>query len=525
MRSPNTLFTLSKVQYNEPNREIVCSFANNSRVKSQRYAFFPVLLTTVSSEQLVSFLSASELRQLQFAETKKGTLKIIGADFSVLQELEKKIRERFPALTLLLSPERQFLLQQGWGFFDAFLFEKQPEKVSGLVLPETSLGFLPSAFPQSLSELLEAGARESAEQLCRSLAYSNALCVPLQFLPSTEKERVVLLLENQFFLAGILENDTEPFLSSAPSISLPLRVFENTAEFDFSNATALLCTKNHYNLGLETMDCDCCRPSDAAAENLLPFSLVKTRILSNGFFFESFFSRFARKFHESNPEKERRLERQHESGLPVPPLGPFFAGQLVEIPKADAEQLEKDSDALIVGLGKQARWFCMQKESVLSTTLDEWSEQIVLFQKRNMDLERKALARDRLQGLALLERNPHYFFQKIVLRVFESLFGQLPVFLQQKNAFVFSAKLAVGIAEARELALRRFVAFSQSNGYRVLSDSHGNRAFVQKTSGFGLVRDFSVSGNHPLPEIVEWHFSVPEKSMAAKKPVFGSFSD
>jgi hypothetical protein len=125
----------------------------------------------------------------------------------------------------------------------------------------------------------------------------------------------------------------------------------------------------------------------------------------------------------------------------------------------------------------------------------------------------------------LLERNPHYFFQKIVLRVFESLFGQLPVFLQQKNAFVFSAKLAVGIAEARELALRRFVAFSQSNGYRVLSDSHGNRAFVQKTSGFGLVRDFSVSGNHPLPEIVEWHFSVPEKSMAAKKPVFGSFSD
>ncbi len=512
MQPPNTLFSLSNVRYSEQNREIVCSFANGFRVKSQRYAFFPILLTNASSESVVSLLSASELRQLQFAETKKGTVKIVGAAFSLLKSLEGTIQQRLQKQALLLPSERQFLLQQNWGFFDAFLFEQQPEKVSGLVLPETTLGFLPSSFQETLSELLDSDATEAAEQLCLSIAWSNLLRVPLPQIPSGETQRDSLLLENQFFLAGVLNTDSENASIVFSPRSFPLRVFENIAEFDFSNATALLCTKTHYNLGLETLDCDCCKPTNAASENLLPSSLVKARILSNGFFFESFFSGFARQFHESNPEKNKRLERQRESGLLFPPIGPFFAGQLIEIPLADAERLEKDSSALVVGLGKTAHWFCLQKESVLSKTLNDWSRQIVVFQKRNADLERKALVRDQLQGLFLLEKNPHFFFQKTVLRLFNALFERLPVLLARKKARFFSLELAKTVSIIQEFALQRFVSFSQSNGFRVLSNSASNKAFIQQTHGFGLAKAFSVSENLPLPEVLEWHFSIPEKN-------------
>ncbi len=513
MQHPNTLlYTLSKVQYSEPNREIVCSFANGSAIKSQRYGFFPVLLTNASGESVVSLLSASELRQLQFAETKKGTVKIVGATFSILQELEKKIREKLDYQSLLLSPERQFLLQQNWGFFDAFLFEQQPEKVSGLVLPETNLGFLPASFSKTLSELLDSNATEAAEQLCLSVSWSNLLRVPLNQVPFSEAQRNSLLLENQFFLAGVLSTDSENDSVVFSPRSLPLRVFENTAEFDFSNAAALLCTKPHYNLGLETLDCDCCKPASAASENLLPFSMVKVRMLSNGFFFESLFASFAKQFHESNPEKNKRLERQNEFGLLLPPIGPFFAGQFAEIPLADAERLEKDSSALVAGLGKTARWFCLQKESVLSKTLNDWSRQIVVFQKRNADLERKALLRDQLQGLFLLEKNPHFFFQKTVLNQWNALFERLPVLLARKKAPFFSLELAKTVSSIREFALQRFVSFSQSNGFRVLSSPLANKAFIQQTHGFGLAKAFSVSENLPLPEVLEWHFSIPEKN-------------
>lgn len=512
MLPSNTLFSLSKVRYNEQNREIVCSFANGSRLKSQRYTFFPALLTNAPDESVASLLSASELRQLQFAETKKQTVKIVGASFSLLQSLEKAIREKLNRPSLLLSPERQFLLQQNWGFFDGFLFENQPEKVSGLVLPETNLGFLPASFPETLSELLDSGALDAAQRLCLSVVWSNALRIPLHHLPFTEKERAVLLLENQFFLAGVLGTDSGSDSVMVALRSLPLRVFENTAEFDFSNATALLCTRNHYNLGLETLDCDCCRPGSAAAENLLPSSLVKARFLSNGFFFESFFGGFSRSFHNSNPEKNRRLERQKEFGLLLPPTGPFAAGQIAEIPKADGERLEKESNALVIGLGKFSHWFCLQKESVLSRTLNDWSKQIVVLEKKNADLERKALVYSRLHGLLLLEKNPHFFFQKTALSAFDSLFEQLPVLLMKKHSTFFSSFLSQTVSAVQELALQRFVSFSESNGFRVLSSSAGNKAFIQQAGGFGLAKAFGVSENLPLPEVLEWHFSVPEKN-------------
>ncbi|MBU0636495.1 hypothetical protein KKE06_05710 [Candidatus Micrarchaeota archaeon] len=515
MTTPNIVYSLTRVCYNEANQEIVCSFSNAHATKSQRYAFFPTLLTTATALQLFSLLSSQQSKKIQIVETRQKTLKVLGASFSLLQDIQQQLYKKTTAVSLLLAPERQFLLQQEWGFFDAFLFHSGPQKVTGLLLPTDSLGFLPVSFKETVGELLESHELETAQKLCESLVWSNVLKVPLSSLSPSPEQREKGLLENQFFLAGIICSDKQ-LVAKKESVgfSLPLSVFENTTEFDFANSVSLLCTRAYYNLGLETINCTCCKPENPASPNLFPHSLVKVRVVSNGFFFDSLFEGFACSFHALHLQRSARERRQQEFGLSFPPIGPFQEGQIVECPLSDAEKLEQESNGVIMGLGKKVYWFCKKKESMLSKTLNAFSRQIRALEHRNQDLEKKALVKDKVLGLWFLEKNPFFFFQKKALFVLNELFGKLPClfFHTPSPTPFFSTRFAELVLIVQQYSLKRFVTFSQSNGFRVLPRTASGKVFIQKSNGFGLAKAFAQSEKMPVPQVVDWHFWLPVAS-------------
>ncbi|MBS3061228.1 MAG: hypothetical protein J4215_01440 [Candidatus Diapherotrites archaeon] len=504
--TPNSLVRfLTRVHYVEEDRLIVAEFENGAEKTTQKFKFFPFLLTDASQSDVELLVASSERRLIWFEDVGSAT-KIVSPSFSLLEKLKRSLEDSLDSRVLLLSPVRQFLILNKWSFFDQFSFESnEPRRLQEFSLPFTSFGFLSNNLHVELRELLSED-EGAAKTICSAIFYSNLLRVSLEQLPKTDFDRRELFLENLFFEASRLpERHKSVVIRPFVERKLPLHVFENTAEFDFSKTVSQLSTKQFYNLGFETLDCPCCAPPNAAASNLLPHSLVRVRMLSDGFFFESAFPSFSQSFHLFHPNKQSREQRRQEFGYVFPPIGPFSEGEIVEVPMADAHKLEAAGDAVWVGLSSP-HWFCRLRESFLSHAFSDLNRRKLVAEEKIRLQESKALSSHNLRGFHLLGSSPAHFFDKDVAGLLAEFPPLLVLHLMDSNSGFFSLSLGETLESVRLVALDKFFEFNSKRGHKVVSPLSGSSVFVQGSSGFGLAKEFSKAHNIPSPLVRGWHF-------------------
>ncbi len=350
---------LSGVSYNGPKRHIVVRFSNSGRGASFRYGFYPKAHFHPGPRPgaLKDFFSENGLRGIVVCEG-GGVATVTAQDFSVLTQACHLAGRLHGAQYCVLAPERQFLIEKGWDYFDFFELGKAgPVPLGSFEFPDARLGFFSGSLEENISSLCKSD-MALAFQTAQKMAFSRLLKIPLSQEAQCGPARA--FLENVAFSSSV------PILKPADA---PAAMPSTGACVDFSGLLCLASSMPGNNLGFESLDCNCCRPPSADAKNVLASSTVKVRFLREGPYFNSVSSAWAEKFHFSMPSKDAREQRKEEYCYSSYPCGPFCRGQVFEVLLADAKRLQEGGEAEILSI-QQLHWVCTLRESALSAQIN-----------------------------------------------------------------------------------------------------------------------------------------------------------
>jgi len=494
-RVPTCLW-LTDVRYLEGKRAIAAEFSRLNLRRMVRLPFFPSFYISKKNLGLETLnkVFAGLGKKTRLAD-EGSAFKLTASTFSNLNSAADLLFRETGFRALVLRPERQFLLQKQWSYFDCFTFfsEQEFSKNQEFSVPKARLGFFSEPIHETLTQLAEESL-DLAENLAGSIALSNLLRMPIASLPCKSFLQQEAMLENIFWKTG-LGLAKGLFDSSASQPKQSSIGFKGLAEVDFSLLWPMLLTKPIYNLGPDTLDCSCCKPQSLSEKNVLPNSLVLVEFLQDGFFFESGSKAFAQHFHQSNSGKESRLRRKQEFCLNSLPLGPFFRHQKVLIPFADALRLGNEAKVRIVKAGKM-HWFCLEYESVISKAVSGLNRSISLLESRAERMRSHALREQGILGQAFLSSRPDYLLLKKRFELATGLLCSVPGHLCNPKSAFFKKSLCSAIEAIESTVLESFSSFVKGKENRVVSVARG-KAYVKSNRPYSLIRQFSETRKIP----------------------------
>ncbi|MEK6957418.1 MAG: hypothetical protein AABW99_00345 [archaeon] len=475
---------LSRITYLSEKRQVVAEFSNSSEKISKRYSFFPRMhfpMEGISQGSLKEVLSLYDSRRFK-VDFEENRAVIFAATFSDLKKINNLLSDSLGFSSNLIEPERQFLIDRGWSYFDSFTFSAdEPQRVSSLDFPDVALGFLSDSLPMTMRDLISSN-RQLAREIAGRVSMSRVLRIPLL---SSEMHRAApeVFLENVFFASKM----PVP-ISPEKKQSIPLRVPHKT-EIDFSAVTPLLLCRPFSNAGPETVNCACCRPASLNDFNVLADTIVKARFLREGAYFNSASSFWAEQFHVSGRDKDARSRRRAEYNYQFFPVGPFSRNETAEILLADAVELQGQGIAEILGVTGWS-WFCSQKESAFSRETNALRETISSLES-SLDKEHTSVvASNGLFFSQALEARLDYFYRKIFLETASSILCSVSGVLSDRSSGFFSPKIAVLLEVASFRILKGFEEICSSNGIARVSTGP-SKAFVDSSSVTRILKDFS----------------------------------
>ena len=477
---------LTDVKYLEEKREVSLEFSRLNNRRMSRQPFFP---SFYSSKKQLAFETLKEIlssERKRFKLEQEGqAFKISASTFSDLQSLANTLFSETGFRPLVLEPERQFLLERNWSFFDCFT--QGFERPGCFSFPEAKLGLFSEPLRETLEQLL-AAKPWIAKNVAESIVLSQLLSIPTAKIPEDSFLQQERLLENMFWKSGIGIGKTslEPNSGKEKPIHFKAKGFQ---EVDFSGLWPALLTKPIYNLGFESINCGCCKPKTYFDKNVLPNSLVIAEMQKDGFFFESALPSFSQIFHESSPEKESRLRRREEFCLRTIPLGPFFRKQCVEIPLIDALNLQAGGQAIIAKPTKLF-WFCQKQESLLSKQIVLLNRKISALEGMLEEMGKSALKEHRILGAGILSASPDFLFQKTRLKLLSRFLSSIPAQLSSPKSAFFSMPLGSAIESIEASVLESFQAFAASKKCRFLT-TEKNKALLRSETPYSLIKQFS----------------------------------
>ncbi len=156
MQAP-TQYWLTAAQYLEEKRAVLVSFSQLGLRRTIRLPFFPFFFVnkkTVGRQLLDEVLSSYDKRKFIVKE-EKHAFKVTAATFKDLNCLANLVFTSINFIPVVLPPERLFLLEKGWSYFDCFTFqEEQPLKFGGSALPAVLLPFFSEPVPETVGALI-----------------------------------------------------------------------------------------------------------------------------------------------------------------------------------------------------------------------------------------------------------------------------------------------------------------------------------------------------------------------------------
>ncbi|MBN2127462.1 MAG: hypothetical protein JW703_03675 [Candidatus Diapherotrites archaeon] len=496
--SPPRAF-LVKVLYSEEKKEIACQFHNGCSGKIYREQFFPYAFIPLTLKTKAFELISNKFKKQISLNEEKNSLKITAVNFSALKN--------FSALfgidsVLLIEPERQFLISKKWSYFDEFIFmNKFPEKISSVSFPEIMLDSVP--LNSLLREMLSSSPK-SARELLHRISLSKILKISPSIVSTEKFIACEVFLQNSFF-----ENSFS-FPERIESDFLPVKrekidvIKNNLCEMNFNQLWSSLFLKEFHNLGFDSINCNCCKPSSLNNSNLLPNSLIEVEFLSDGLMFSSFNPSFASSFHKSNPLMHARKKHQAEWGLEFPPLGPFMREERALIPLPDALNLLKEKKVKIIFDSSKLIWNCTKKNSFISSSFAELISLLNESEKLISSFNKKFIDSFALNYEKELSVSPEFAFLNFLQFSIDSLLEGIPFHLMSPFSRFYSGVLAESIDSLQNLILNEFKENLASNGARILFCSP-EKALVQAKFPLSILRDFSLKSGFPSPKIVsEW---------------------
>lgn len=483
-KNKNNLLYLTSVIYIESKREVLVEFSNKFDKKVERYKFFPFILLpkSIDGEKLKELLISFSFKSFSLQE-KENYFLLQSVSFLELKKMVSVLSKCFGKLPLVLEPERQFLIEKNWSYFDSFTyFENSLIKVDSFS-KDVSFSVLPEI---PFAEALKIN-QEEAVFFVNQAVLSNILKVPINMVPKNKQEQEEIFLENIFFKNAEFVSWEKDNFVKAKNFT-PFGYFENFSSIDFSPVWVELFSKKFFNIGPETKNCDCCKPFTLEDKNLLPSSLIEVKFIENDFFFESSSENFAQEFHRANENKLLREQKKKEFFLKNLPVGPFGVGQIEKVPLLDAKKLLLEG---VVELGSEHKvdWFCLKKESFFSKELSFFAEKLNGFEEFSKSKQ-----------TSLFVSSFEDFFSEYFIKNFSDLVAEIPFQLMNKGSKFHSVSLAKTIISIQEATLFKFKEFSEKEGYRVLH-TNNRGVYVKGYSSLTLAKKFSSSLALPIPKV------------------------
>jgi len=491
-----TKLWLTDAKYLEDKRAVLLNFSQIDIRRNLLMPFFPSFYLSkkiVEEKQLHSLLSSFDKKSFKLEE-EKTAFKVTGSSFSNLTGIANLLFQEMNLKPIVLEPERQFLLQKNWSYFDCFQFfsEKEFLKAECNELPAVKLPFFSEPLHETVQQLLAAD-QSTALKILESIALSNTLHLPLITLSPHNSMHAEAFFENIFWQKEKNKNTAKS--SPLPQSKRPLPNIPNTTLFDFSQLWPTILTKPFYNISIETIGCNCCRPSSLSSGNVLPNTMVQVEFLQDAFYFDSIFPSFAQDFHRKNKAKENRLRRKKEFCLPSVPVGPFDRGHTAAIPLHDAITLSQRNKVKIISI-QALHWFCLKRESAIAKKITAFQQKITEIEKKIQHTESASLNKLGLAAGQLLDNNLHLLFQKAKLRVYSNLIASIPGHLKNEESAFFSKELCSAFNCIESLILTNFSRFAQKQASKAVLLQKGN-ALVRSDKPMSLIKQFSAMQKIP----------------------------
>jgi len=478
----DTRLFLSNIAYAPEKRQITVDFSRENEKASRKYSFFPkmfVFLEKIPKEQLVDALSNYDLKKLK-VDFKEKTAIVFAATFSDLKKVNNLFTDFFGFHSNLIEPERQFLIEKEWSYFDCFDFsEGEPQLVLSSEFPNVSLDFLSDSLEKTVASLLFSN-KALARETVQKIVYSKLLRVPLVGRDD-DKSLEELFLENIFF-----ESEKQIPVGSCKFKDLKL-YSHSKAEIDFSKLVSVMASKPFNNIGFETINCECCKPWDNEAKNILPSTLVKVRFLREGFYFNSVSPLWAKAFHYSNPRKEEREKRRREYFYDFYPVGPFSRNNSVKILLADANVLQEQGLVEVL-CERSVEWFCLKHESALSKEISSLYSSLSSLGAVMREENASVVASKGLFFSQVLDSSPGFFYKKILRKTISGLLSSFPNMLTFPQNRFFDKSVAIAFETLNGCILRDFEGVAQNSAGRISFRS--SKALVDPSSLLSVSREF-----------------------------------
>ena len=275
----NVLY-LTNVTYVDSKREVLAEFSNKFDKKVERYKFFPFILLpkSIDGEKLKELLLSFSFKFFSLQE-KENYFSLQSTSFVELKKIVSVLSKCFGKLPLVLEPERQFLIEKNWSYFDSFLYfenslikvDSFSKDVSFSVLPE-----IPFVEAMKINQ-------EEATFFVNQAVLSNILKIPINLVPKNKQDQEEIFLENIFFKnAEFVSWEKENFVKTKNFT--PFGYFDNFSSIDFLQCGLNCFQKKIFNIGPETKNCSCCKPFTLEDKNLLPSSLIEVKFIESDFF-------------------------------------------------------------------------------------------------------------------------------------------------------------------------------------------------------------------------------------------------
>lgn len=490
---------LAKAAYIPEKRQAVLEFSSGQKKFSKRYGFFPFFFLP-NNQSYLGALKKWGLKKIKLEALDEKKVRVIGATFYDLIQAAKIIETSFGKQVLLLPPQKQFLIEKNWGYFDSFEIRGgEVIKSEKMFAPEVFFELFSSSIEKAFFDLKNSD-ESAASEFLQKICLSNILKTEIANLPAFSAELGDVFLENIFFKYGypiLFEKDFSPKKTGNDGLN---PVGSGVAKISFLKSLNSILAFPFHNVGFDSINCECCK-NYGDSQNVSPSSLVWARFLVDGLYFESSFMGWAKKFHESEQFKKQRVEFQKEWGFDSVPAGPFFSNQKHSIPLADYWFLSKNNFVEKSFEFSEKVWFCKKKESFLSKELKEIDRLhfAVGALSSTVEFEKTSSGTFLLSQHAKDSFSSHYFksYKLQLDKVSESL---LLCLMAQNPCWLLDERVSGAVDCIKAGLLKNFKKFAEESSF-CGTKLKNLSAFISSKNPLFLAKNFSRKFNLREPEI------------------------